>query len=341
MLYFQNDYNIGCHPKILDAMISGNNTPNPGYGADEICKKAADLIRAACEHRELDVHFLVGGTQTNLTVIAASLRPHQAVIAAESAHIQVHETGAIENTGHKVLPLPSLDGKIRAEQIDSYVTAHFLDETAEHMAQPKMVYISNPTELGTIYSLEELRQIRRICDQKGLLLFLDGARLGYGIMSRDTDVTLQDIARLCDVFYIGGTKVGALCGEAVVFTRGNMPAHFTPIVKQHGALLAKGRLLGVQFGALFTDDLYFEIGRHAIDMAEKLKAAFKSRGYKFFINSPTNQQFIVMPNEKLQKLAENVKFEVWERPDANNTVIRFVTSWATTEKDIEELEKYI
>lgn len=337
MLYFQNDYNIGCHPKILDAMISGNNTPNPGYGADEICKKAADLIRAACEHRELDVHFLVGGTQTNLTVIAASLRPHQAVIAAESAHIQVHETGAIENTGHKVLPLPSLDGKIRAEQIDSYVTAHFLDETAEHMAQPKMVYISNPTELGTIYSLEELRQIRRICDQKGLLLFLDGARLGYGLEANGNDVTLKDLAELCDVFYIGGTKVGALFGEAVVIRNAAIADDFRYLMKQHGAMLAKGWLLGVQFVTLFQDNLYFEISKHANLLADKLRNRIRAIGFSLLTQTTTNQVFAVFPDALLERLKESVLYSYQCRVDEDHSAVRFCTSWATKESDVESL----
>lgn len=341
MVSFECDYNNGAHPKVLEALIKSNSDIHSGYGNDDTCRDAADKIRKAIGLENAQIQLLVGGTQTNQIVINSLLKSYEGAVAATTGHINAHEAGAIEYSGHKVLTLPQHEGRIDADELKEFMVKFYMDDSREHTVFPGLVYISHPTEYGTLYTLEQLTAISEVCREYSIPLYLDGARLGYGIMSRDTDVTLQDIARLCDVFYIGGTKVGALCGEAVVFTRGNMPAHFTPIVKQHGALLAKGRLLGVQFGALFTDDLYFEIGRHAIDMAEKLKAAFKSRGYKFFINSPTNQQFIVMPNEKLQKLAENVKFEVWERPDANNTVIRFVTSWATTEKDIEELEKYI
>ena len=341
MVSFECDYNNGAHPKVLEALINSNGEIHYGYGNDDTCRAAAEKIRKAIGLPDAQIQLLVGGTQTNQIVIDSLLKSYEGAVAATTGHINAHEAGAIEYSGHKVLTLPQHEGRIDADELRDFMVKFYMDDSREHTVFPGLVYISHPTEYGTLYSLEQLTAISKVCREYSIPLFLDGARLGYGLMSRDTDVSLQDIARLCDVFYIGGTKVGALCGEAVVFTRGNMPAHFTPIVKQHGALLAKGRLLGVQFSALFTDDLYFKIGRHAIDMAERLKNAFSSRGYKFFIDSPTNQQFLVMPNEKLAALSENVKFEVWERPDSQNTVIRFVTSWATKESDIEELEKYI
>ncbi len=341
MISFECDYNNGAHPKVLEALVKSNDMVLSGYGVDPVCQAAKEKIKAACGLPDAQVQLLVGGTQTNQIVIDSLLRSYEGVVAAATGHINVHEAGAIEFGGHKVLALPQYEGRIDAADLKKLMENFYLDESREHTVFPAMVYISHPTEYGTLYTLEQLTAISEVCRQYSLPLFLDGARLGYGLMSRSTNVSLQDIARLCDVFYIGGTKVGALCGEAVVYTKGNMPAHITPIVKQHGALLAKGRLLGVQFDALFTDDLYFEIGRHAIDKAEALKAAFAEKGYEFFIDSPTNQQFIVLPNEKVDELRKELKFEIWERPDSEHTVVRFVTSWATTDEHIEALKKLI
>ena len=278
MELFHNDYNQICHRAVMEKMMQAAAQQQPGYGEDMHCAAAADMIRKACNNERVYVQFLVGGTQTNLTVIAAALRPHQGVLGADTAHINVHETGAIEATGHKVITLPTKDGKISAADIREFVCLHRASADAEHMAQPKMVYLSNPTEMGTIYYLNELEEISGVCRELGLYLFVDGARLGYGLTASDNDVTMEDLARLCDVFYIGGTKVGALCGEAVVFTKGNMPKQFLTLVKQHGALLAKGRLLGIQFDTLFTDNLYTEISKNAIELAELLRGILKEKG---------------------------------------------------------------
>ena len=272
MLYFNNDYSEGCHPRILEKLVQTNFEQTPGYGMDGYCMRAAALIKKLCNNEMVDVHFLVGGTQTNLTVIDFLLRPHQGAIGAESAHIEVHESGSIEATGHKVLTLPSQDGKVTAEQVAACVTAHYTDEAAEHMVQPGMVYISNPTELGTLYSLEELTALSETCKKHGLYLFMDGARLGYGLMAEGYDVTMADIARLCDVFYIGGTKVGALFGEAVVFANPMLARDFRYLIKQHGGMLAKGRLLGIQFCTLLEDGLYFDLAKHANKQADRIRA---------------------------------------------------------------------
>ncbi len=341
MLSFECDYNTGAHPKILEALVSTNFEPCPGYGNDIYTARAKEKIRAACGREDADVRFLVGGTQTNRIVIDSMLKNYEGVISATTGHISAHEAGAIEASGHKVLTVPGYDGKLRASDVDALIKGFYEDGAHEHMVFPGMVYISHPTEYGTLYTLDELREISALCRRFELPLFLDGARLGYGLMSRDTDVTLRDIAELCDVFYIGGTKVGALCGEAVVFTHNNAPKHFFSTVKQNGALLAKGRLLGIQFDTLFTDDLYFEISKNAIDRAEDLKKVFSEKGYKFFKNSPTNQQFIVMSEDKVKELSDKVRFEVWERIDGDTLAVRFATSWATTCEDILALEKII
>lgn len=341
MISFECDYNNGAHPQVLEALIKSNDLVLSGYGVDPVCDAAKAKIKEACGLPEAQVQLLVGGTQTNQIVIDSLLKSYEGAVSAATGHINAHEAGAIEYSGHKVLPLPQHEGRIEAAELKAYLENFYMDESREHTVFPGLVYISHPTEYGTLYTLKQLSDISAVCREYNIPLYLDGARLGYGLMSRDTDVTLKDIARLCDVFYIGGTKVGALCGEAVVFTHGNMPAHFTPIVKQHGALLAKGRLLGVQFDALFTNDLYFEIGKYAIDRAEELKAAFAEKGYEFFINSPTNQQFIILPNEKVDELRKELKFEIWERPDSEHTVVRFVTSWATKKSDIEALKQLI
>jgi len=308
-----------------------------GYGMDDYCKSAAQMIRQLCGREDLAVHFLVGGTQTNLTVISAALRPHQGVVGAESAHVQVHETGAIEATGHKVMSLPSRDGKITAQQIQSAVTAHFADEAAEHMVQPKMVYISNPTELGTIYTLAELEEISKVCKEMGLYLFLDGARLGYGLTAKGNDVTMEDLARLCDVFYIGGTKVGALFGEAVVISNPALAADFRYLIKQHGGMLAKGRLLGIQFCALLENGLYFKIAEHANALADQIRTTLSNLGYELLVPGTTNQIFPILPDALLSKLRENFSFTEQQRMDESHRAVRFCTSWATTQENVDAL----
>lgn len=337
MIYFNNDYSEGCHSRVLDKLVSTNMEQTPGYGEDAYCREAAEHIRRLCENNGLAVHFLVGGTQTNLTVIAAALRPHQGVLCAQSGHIHVHETGAVEATGHKVLSLPSCDGKLTARQIRDAVTAHRTDPTAEHMVQPKLVYISNPTELGTIYSKLELTAISEACRDLGLYLFMDGARLGYGLTANGNDLTLADIARLCDVFYIGGTKVGALFGEAVVFSNPELSSDFRYLIKQRGGMLAKGRLLGVQFCALLEDGLYFEIAKKANDLADRIRETLNSLGYDYLVPGVTNQVFPVLPDSLLEKLSKEFSFSEQERVDTQHRAVRFCTSWATTEENVAAL----
>ena len=338
MLSFENDYSQGAHEKILQCLVETNREAASGYGTDPYTERAKERIRQACECPHAEVHFLVGGTQTNQNVIDAMLEGYEGVVAAVSGHVSQHEAGAIEYSGHKVLTLPQEEGKIEASSLSQYLAAFFVDENHEHMVFPGMVYISHPTEYGTLYSKNELEALSDVCHQYDIPLYLDGARLGYALASYETDVTLPDIARLCDAFYIGGTKVGALFGEAVVFTGKRKPKHFLTRIKQHGALLAKGKVLGVQFDTLFTDNLYWEISRHAIDCAEELKQIFKDKGYRFYLESPTNQQFILLDNEKMDTLKEKVKFSYWEPYDEMHTVVRFATSWATTKKELEELE---
>lgn len=341
MLYFESDYTEGAHERILERLTKTNRESLSGYGADYYCERARERIRAACECPTADVFFLVGGTQTNLTVIDSFLGKTEGVVAAASGHIGTHEAGAIERTGHKVLPIPHEEGRINPSRLRAYLADFFSDENRDHMVFPGMVYLSHPTEYGTLYSLADLSEISEICHEYGLPLYLDGARLGYGLVSRGSGVTLPDIARLCDAFYIGGTKVGALCGEAVVFPKGNAPKQFMTLVKQHGALLAKGRLLGIQFDVLFEDGLYFEIGAHAIRMADRLREAFAEKGYRFFMETTTNQIFIVLENTRLEELKKQVIFSFWERLDENHTVVRIATSWATTEESVEELIKLL
>lgn len=337
MLYFNSDYLEGAHPAVLQRLLDTNLEQTVGYGQDAYCAQAKDKIRAACHCPNAQVEFLVGGTQTNATVIRSLLRPYQGVLAADTGHIALHEAGAIEAGGHKVLTVPQHEGKVAAADLTAWIEKFYRDGSWDHMVCPGMVYISHPTEYGTLYTKAELEAIRAVCDRYQLYLYLDGARLGYGLMSPANDLALPEIAALCDAFYIGGTKVGALCGEAVVFPRGNAPAHFLTQMKQHGALLAKGRLLGVQFDALFTDDLYFQISAHAIAMAEELKALFREKGYPFLLDSPTNQQFIILEKAKMAELAEHVSFSFWENLDETHAAVRFATSWSTTEEDIQSL----
>ena len=337
MFYFNNDYSEGCHEKVLEALIATNMVQTLGYGEDAYCAAAAEKIKKICGREDVAVHFLVGGTQTNLTVIDAALRSHQGALCAVSGHIHVHETGAVEATGHKVLALPSEDGKITAQQVEHYVLAHRADGAFEHMVQPKLVYISNPSELGTLYTLQELEALSETCRRLGLYLFMDGARLGYGLMSRGNDVTMEDIARLCDVFYIGGTKVGALFGEAVVIGNPVLAEDFRYLIKQHGGMLAKGRLLGVQFDALMTDNLYFEIAAHAVKLADQLRDTLDELGYSYLVPGVTNQVFPILPDALLEELAKEFVFCEQERVDGTHRAVRFCTSWATKQEAMDAL----
>ncbi len=343
MLHFDCDYMEGAHPEVMRRLMETNLEQTPGYGNDRYTGNAKKLILEACglDGKTGKVFLLVGGTQTNATVIDGLLARHEGVLAADTAHINVHEAGAIESTGHKVLALPSYDGKVKAADIEKYIKDFYADESHMHMVTPGMLYISHPTELGTLYSFSELEAISRVCRKAGIPLYLDGARLGYGLAADGTDVTLKDVARLCDVFYIGGTKIGTLFGEAVVVTRLDLLRDFTPLVKQHGALLAKGRLLGVQFETLFTDGLYMEISRHAVNMAMKLKKAFTDNGYRLFIDSPTNQQFVYLPNEEIDRLRKIASFELWGPRKDKETPVRFVTNWATREEDVNEFISHL
>lgn len=335
MLFFVNDYGEGAHEAVLRRLAETNRESLSGYGADPYTQRAKEKILAAAGCPDGDVFFISGGTQTNETVISAYLRSYEGVAACATGHIAVHEAGAIEHSGHKVLALPAHEGKLDAAELEAYLAAYYADPNHEAMVFPGMVYISYPTEYGTLYTKDELRALSDAAHRYGLPLYIDGARLGYGLASPACDVTLPELAALCDVFYIGGTKVGALCGEAVVFPHG-APAHFFTHVKQHGALLAKGRLLGVQFDALFTDDLYFSISRHAVAMAMKLKQLFLDRGYPLYIDSPTNQQFVILTKDEAEEIGKYARYEYWE-PHGDDQVVRFATSWATEEAAVDAL----
>ena len=334
---FNCDYMEGVHPRILERLVETNLEQTAGYGNDPYCVSAKKKILEACQCPDGEVHFLVGGTQTNATVIAALLHMYDGVLAAETGHVNVHEAGAIEYTGHKVLTLPQKDGKISAESVENYLKWFYADENHEHMVQPGMVYLTHPTEYGTMYTAEELKAIHGLCQRYAIPLYVDGARLGYALAARKTDVTLPVLAQNCDIFYIGGTKVGAFCGEAVVIPKKGLIPKFFTTIKQHGALLAKGRLIGIQFDTLFTDGLYQEISAHAIRMAEKLKKALMEKGYTMYLDSPTNQQFVLLDNKKKKELLEQVDFDFFENYDSEHTVMRFVTSWATREEDVDRL----
>lgn len=337
MVSFESDYIAGAHPDILRRLAETNLEPLPGYGSDPYCERAKQKIRDCVGLPEAEVAFLAGGTQTNAVVISTLLSDWEGVLAAKTGHISSHEAGAIEYTGHEVLELPQRNGKIDPEDLRAYLSAYFADENHEHMTFPGMVYLSHPTEYGTLYSKAELQGISEICRQYSLHLYMDGARLAYGLMSRETDLSLREIAELCDVFYIGGTKVGALCGEAVVFRRGVTPRGFVTMTKQQGAMLAKGRLLGLQFDALFTDDLYWRISREAVELAMALKAAFVKKGYPLYADSPTNQQFVILTKEQKERLEKDAAFNVWAPLPDGRFAVRFVTSWATRPEDIEAL----
>lgn len=334
---FASDYIAGAHPVVMQRLLETNLENHSGYGTDFYCNRAKEKIRKACDCPKADVHFLVGGTQTNQIVMDTMLAPYEGVIAAKTGHVSIHEAGAIEFSGHKVLELDGVDGKLTADSVDEYISGFYADENHEHMVFPGMVYISFPTEYGTLYSKAELTALHEVCQKHHISLYMDGARMGYGLASSQNDLSLPEIAGLCDVFYIGGTKVGALCGEAVVFTHNNTPRHFMTQVKQHGGLLAKGRLLGIQFDTLFSDNLYFEISAYAIRMATRLKEMLMEKEYSFFLESPTNQQFVIMDNQQLKRLSEQVEYSFWEQYDKNHTVIRLATSWSTKESDIDRL----
>lgn len=334
MVSFECDYIAGAHPEILKKLSETNMEALPGYGMDHYTASAKEKIKAACGCPDADVEFLVGGTQTNSVIISTMLKDWEGVISADSGHVSVHESGAVEYSGHKVLVLPGRKGKLEASSVRRFLKIFYSDVTHDHMVFPGMVYISHPTEMGTLYSKAELEELSALCHEYEMPLFLDGARLGYGLMSNESDLTLEDIARLVDVFYIGGTKVGALCGEAVVFTKNNKPEHFMTSVKKRGALLAKGRLLGIQFDTLFTDELYFKISRHAIDMAERVKEIIREKGWQVYMDSPTNQQLILMTEEEMAELGKKVTFDRWGIFDETHTIVRLATSWSTTEEDI-------
>ncbi|MBO4679590.1 MAG: aminotransferase class V-fold PLP-dependent enzyme [Lachnospiraceae bacterium] len=336
-LGFASDYMEGAAPAIMERLVSTNLLHTVGYGCDEYSEAAREKIRKACGTLDADVHFLIGGTQANETVIDALLDSYQGVIAAETGHINVHEAGAVEYNGHKVLTLPEVNGKIRPSDLKEYLLRFFSDDSFEHMVFPGMVYLSHPTELGTLYSLKELEEISAICKEFKIHLYVDGARLAYALGCPENDISLTDLGRLCDAFYIGGTKCGALFGEAVVVPDKKLIPHFFTIIKQHGALLAKGRISGIQFDTLFTDDLYLKLGRNGIETADRLRKGLIDKNYRFFIETPTNQIFIIIDNEKLEKLKEVADISIWQKYDDKNTVIRLATGWATLNEDVDKL----
>ena len=341
MISFECDYNNGAHPQVLDNLIKYNGSKPTPYGFDEFSDRAKDRIREACGMPDAQIFFLTGGTQTNATTIDSMLYQYEGVICVGSGHINVHEAGAVEFTEHKIITIPDTDGKMEAKVLDKYMDDFMHDGNRDHAVHPGLVYITFPTELGTLYTAQELDDIYNTCKRYNLPLYIDGARLGYGLMADGSDITLPYLARHCDVFYIGGTKIGALCGEAVVFTNRQAHKHFFSIQKQHGAVIAKGALIGLQFEALFTDNLYFKLSRHAIDMAMRMKQLFKDKGYQFYIDSPTNQQFVLLNQEQVDRLSQHIQFTHFGQADKYHTICRFVTSWATTKEEIDELESLL
>ena len=337
MIYFNSDYTAGAHPKVLERLVETNLEHTVGYGNDHYTARAKELIRKEIGCDDAEVMFLVGGTQTNDTAIDGILARPEGVLAAESGHIAVHESGAIEASGHKVLTLPHYAGKVKAEDVERFITEFYADETYPHMVAPGMLYISQPTEYGTVYTLAELEALSAVCHKHNIPLYIDGARMGYALAAEGADFTLRDIARLADVFYIGGTKLGTLFGEALVVVNRALLKNLFPLVKQHGALLAKGRLSGVQFEAMFSDGLYYEIGRHAVALALHIREAFRAKGYEVVIESPTNQQFFRLPNEVIDRLRKEVSFDYWGARGATHSIVRFVTSWSTTNEDVDKL----
>ena len=341
MISFECDYNNGAHPKVLENLVKYNHAKPTPYGFDEFSERAKARIREAIGMPEAQIFFLTGGTQTNATTIDSMLYQYEGVICVGSGHINVHEAGAVEFTEHKIITIPDTNGKMEARVLNKYLDDFMHDGNRDHAVHPGLVYITFPTELGTIYSARELEDIHKVCQDYNIPLYIDGARLGYGLMAEGCDISVPYLARHCDVFYIGGTKIGALCGEAVVFTNRPAHKHFFSIQKQHGAVIAKGALIGLQFEALFTDKLYFKLARHAIDMAMQMKQVFKDKGYDFWIDSPTNQQFIIMSDAKVDELSQHMEFTHWGPADSHHTICRFVTSWATSEEDIEELKRLL
>ena len=337
MYSFRNDYSEGAHPKVLQALADTNLRQTVGYGMDPCCQAAADTIRRLCAAPDAAVHFLVGGTQVNLVTIDAFLQSYEAVVAAQTGHVSTHETGAIEATGHKVLPLPSQDGKITPKQVEQFCAVHWADPTREHIVQPCMVYLSQPTETGLLYTRTELEGFRAVCDRYGMYLYIDGARCGYGLAAPENDVDLTDLARLTDVFYIGGTKVGALFGEAVVISSPALQRDFRYCIKRHGGMLAKGRLLGLQFEALFEDGLYLQLGRHGVEQALRIREACLRRGLPLHFDSRTNQQFPVLTRAQRERLEEKYAFTFWEQLDDDRAVVRFCASWATDPAAVDAL----
>ena len=337
MIRFNSDYLEGAHQRVMDKLMETNMVQTVGYGEDEYCDQARAMIRDLCKAPKADIHLLVGGTQTNFTFLAAAMRCYQGVISAETGHIAVHETGAVEATGHKVITLPQKNGKICAGQVSEYCRLHFSDASHEHMVMPKVVYISQSTELGTVYTREELIAMRGVCDQWNLYLYVDGARMGYGLCSEGCDVDLPFLAEVADAFYIGGTKQGILFGEALVILNDELKKDFRYVIKQNGGMLAKGRLLGVQFCELMKDDLYFELARHAVKLAMKLKKALAEMGVDFIVDSPSNQQFPILDDGVIEALSKNYSFSYQERVDANRSAVRFCTSWASTEEQVDSL----
>ena len=341
MISFECDYNNGAHPKVLESLIKHNDAKPTPYGFDEFSERAKGRIRQAIGMPDAQIFFLTGGTQTNATTIDSMLYQYEGVICVGSGHINVHEAGAVEFTEHKIITIPDNDGKMEAQTLDQYLDAFMHDGNRDHAVHPGLVYITFPTELGTLYTARELDDIYQVCKRYDIPLYIDGARLGYGLTAEGNDVSLPYLARHCDVFYIGGTKIGALCGEAVVFTNRQAHKHFFSIQKQHGAVIAKGALIGLQFEALFTDDLYFKLSRHAIDMAMQMKKFFQEKGYQFYVDSPTNQQFIVLPDAEVERLSQHIQFTHFGQADKHHTICRFVTSWATTEDDLNELKRLL
>lgn len=333
MIYFSNDYSEGAHPKVLEAFTKYNFEQNSGYGMDKHSERAKEHIKRFIEREDVDIHFIPGGTQTNMLVISSFLRPHQAVISANTGHVNVHETGAIEFTGHKVIGMDCENGKINPDHIMKALEMH----PDEHMVQPKMVYISDSTEIGTVYTKSELQAIHQICKEKGLLLFLDGARIASALTSKDNDLTLQEIAELVDVFYLGGTKNGALLGEALIICKEELKEDFRYLIKQKGALMAKGFVMGIQFEVLFQDDLFLSLGAHANGMAEQIATTIEKNGYRFSIKPSTNQLFPIFPNTLLDKLSEEFVFSLPEKIDNEHSCVRIVTSWATTQENVDQL----
>ena len=341
MISFECDYNNGAHPKVLENLVKYNSSKPTPYGFDEFSERAKDRIREAIGMPDAQIFFLTGGTQTNATTIDSMLYQYEGVICVGSGHITVHEAGAVEFTEHKIITIPDAQGKMEAKSLNKYLDDFYHDGNRDHAVHPGLVYITFPTELGTLYTAHELDDIYQVCKQYNIPLYIDGARLGYGLMAEGCDITLPYLARHCDVFYIGGTKIGALCGEAVVFTNRQAHKHFFSIQKQHGAVIAKGALIGLQFEALFTDDLYFKLARHAINMAMQMKQIFQEKGYEFWLDSPTNQQFVILPNAEVDRLSEKVEFTHWGQTDGHRTICRFVTSWATTEEEINQLRELL